>query len=359
MRTLLGNFPTKESAVSSRMLPPKASSASRLLPCLHYIIMQIQTLGNSRGQRMVDPVVMYQNHVSPTKTHVVNLRDKQIVFPEDDDSDIIIVNEDYNRNTIEEERVESLKEDLYHLVDTTASYTEIATKVPNDAKEYTWRTTDWSMCSAPCGQKGHQVRGAVCQHKKNNNTTTVEAEECLSRGVTPPNVLRECSGVNCATWRTTTWFPPRCLASGAAVLRRRVECVSENGTALSDSSCSYSTQPEKIQREPHPCKPAWAVGPWSKCIGTCGSTGRQHRVLRCVWRVGGPRTEKARRRRERSAGAACEGMRRPNVSRACEVSPCAIDGVCRDTSRYCENVRAMNMCALRRYKEQCCKTCDN
>lgn len=33
------------------------------------------------------------------------------------------------------------------------------------------------------------------------------------------------------------------------------------------------------------------------------------------------------------------------------------DGTCRDASRFCDNVRAMNMCALKRYKEQCCKTC--
>lgn len=69
-----------------------------------------QTLGNSRGQRTVDSIIMYQNYGVPTKTHVINLEDKQIVFPEDDDSDIIIVNEDYNRNVIEDVHVESLKD---------------------------------------------------------------------------------------------------------------------------------------------------------------------------------------------------------------------------------------------------------
>lgn len=60
-----------------------------------------QTTGNSRGQRMVDPIIMYQNYGSPTQAEVVNLQDKQIVFPYDDDSDIIIVNEDYNKKTFE------------------------------------------------------------------------------------------------------------------------------------------------------------------------------------------------------------------------------------------------------------------
>lgn len=76
-----------------------------------------QTIGNSRGQRKVD-VVMYQNYGVPTKTHVINLEDKQIVFPEDDDSDIIIVNEDYNRNRYGG-RVENLME---HEGDSTTEY---------------------------------------------------------------------------------------------------------------------------------------------------------------------------------------------------------------------------------------------
>lgn len=59
---------------------------------------------------MADPVITYQNYGGVTKTIVVNLEDKQIVFPEDDDSDIIIVNEDYSRNSIEAREPESLRD---------------------------------------------------------------------------------------------------------------------------------------------------------------------------------------------------------------------------------------------------------
>ncbi|XP_072946588.1 protein madd-4 [Epargyreus clarus] len=353
----------EESAISSQMLPPKRSGGSRLLPCLHYVVMQLQMfwnfqtgIGNSRGQRMIDSVIMYQNYGTPTKTRVVNLEDKQIVFPEDDDSDIIIVNEDYNRNTIQESRVEHLKEDMSEMVESTTESTENKI-IAVDAKEYVWMTTEWSPCSAPCGQIGHQIRGAACQHKKDNKTTTVEAEECLSRAATPPQVLRECPGDSCAEWRTSPWSPARCLASGAAISRRRVQCISNNGTVLQETACAFSIQPEKTRRE-EPCKPVWSVGPWSKCIGPCGSPGRQHRILKCVWRAVGNVGKRLRRER---TSAACEGMKRPNVTKDCDVSPCVMkaDGVCRDSSRFCENVRAMNMCALRRYKEQCCKTCDD
>ncbi|CAK1547829.1 unnamed protein product [Leptosia nina] len=306
-----------------------------------------ETTGNSRGQRMADPVIMYQNYGAPTRTHVINLDNKQIVFPEDDDSDIIIVNEDYNRNTIEDGREGN---DVGDLVEST-TVTEII--IPSDANEYSWMTTEWSPCNAACGTTGHEVRGAVCQHKRGNETTTVETKECLTRIPTQPRVVRECGGVKCGTWNISPWSAVRCLPSGVAIIRRRVECVAENGTVLPITACSFVGRPEKIKRERQRCQPVWVVGPWSKCVGQCGQSGRQHRVLRCVWRFPDNRR---RMKRERPA-ALCTGIR-PDVARDCHVS-CDKDGVCKDTSRFCENVRAMNMCAVRRYKEHCCKTCDD
>ncbi|KAM3958734.1 LOW QUALITY PROTEIN: ADAMTS-like no long nerve cord [Aphomia sociella] len=336
----------------NEMLPPKRSSASRLLPCLHFIVMQLQifwnfqTLGNSRGQRMAEPIMMYHNY--ETRSHVIQLEDKQMVIPDDDDTDIIIIDEDFNSNTIEEPQVVQKKED--------EDYDDVTTtKIPEealDAKEYMWMITDWSPCSAPCNKTGHQVRGAVCQHKKENTTTTVEIEQCVTRGVVPPSVLRECNGPVCGVWKTTPWSTVRCLPSGTAITRRRVECVSKNGTVLEDSSCDQTTKPEK-KKQHTACKAVWTVEPWSKCIGHCGSKGRQHRVLRCVWRAG-----TKRRSKERSAATACTGIPRPDVIRSCDVPSCNTrDGICRDKSVYCKNVRRINMCAVRRYQEQCCMSC--
>ncbi|CAB3237803.1 unnamed protein product [Arctia plantaginis] len=307
-----------------------------------------ETLGNSRGQRTVDSIIMYQNYGVPNKAHIINLRDKQIVFPEDDDSDIIIINDDYNRNNLMEDgRVESLK-----------NFEETTTEVRYeylDAHEFFWMTTDWSPCEAPCGRVGHQIRRAICQRKTGNETRLATAAECLSRGKEPPSEIQDCT-LSCAKWKTAAWSQPKCANSGAAIVHRRVECINENGTVVDDSICDGTRRPEKTRRETKPCRATWAVGAWSKCIGSCSSRGRQHRILRCVWRIAGTR----RRVREHSAGAACEGLGRPPVARACQVHPCLNkDGVCRDSSRFCENVRAMNMCALKRYKEQCCKTCSD
>ncbi|KAH9635716.1 hypothetical protein HF086_011106 [Spodoptera exigua] len=235
----------------------------------HEMFWNFQGLGNSRGQRTVDSIIMYQNYGVPTKSHFFNLEDKQMVFPEDDDSDIIIVNEDYNRNVLRDVPVENLK-------DSEETTTEHRLEAP-DAHEYVWMTTDWSPCSALCSQTGHQIRGAVCQsliainycripkqHKKDNSTTTVETEECLSRGGTPPTVVRECIGDTCAEWRTAPWSAPKCPSSGAAIIRRRVECVAVNGSTLQESACDSVSRPEKIRRDTSLCKATWAVGPWSK-----------------------------------------------------------------------------------------------
>ncbi|KAG7296503.1 hypothetical protein JYU34_020277 [Plutella xylostella] len=361
----------EETVISSKQLPPKRNTGSRLLPCLHFLVVQLQmfwnfqTFGtNSRGQRMADPLLLYQKYGTPMKGQIMNFEDKQIVFPEDDDSDIIIVNEDISRNTIDSSENKMTKDyvdDIDRQLDpetTVFTTTKTSTAKPklNGSEEYVWNTIEWSPCNAPCGQVGHQVRGAVCQHKTHNTTTTVETQECLSRGVTPPDVIRECSRNACASWRTTNWSQPRCLPGGSAVSRRRVECVSSQGAVVPDSECAADQRPEGQRREASACRPAWHTTPWSKCIGACG-TGRQHRSLRCVWRF--PSSSTIKRRKERSAAAACEGLRRPKVSRECFVTACdgSKDGVCRDSSKYCENVRAMNMCALRRYKQRCCKSC--
>lgn len=70
---------------------------------------------------MADPIIMYQNYGTPSNTRVVNLQDKQIVFPEDDDSDIIIVNEDIQNRIVSFEHIgaENLKEDFDDVETTT------------------------------------------------------------------------------------------------------------------------------------------------------------------------------------------------------------------------------------------------
>ncbi|GBP79725.1 Protein madd-4 [Eumeta japonica] len=312
----------EESAISSKMLPPKGNSASRLLPCLHYLVEQLQTFGNSRGQRMVDPLVMYQNYESPL-TRVVSLQDKQLVFP-DDDGDIIIVNDDDSFQNVNNDAADDDNETAY-----VAEPSVNARFVKNnDSNNYSWMLTDWSPCTALCGQKGHQVRGATCQLKIENSTTTIEADECVSRGLAPPGVLKECEAEPCATWRVTRWSPPKCLSSGSLILRRRVECV-RNETAVPGEQCDRGVRPEKVQKVPGYCRAVWATGAWTKCVGQCGGKGRQHRLLRCVWRA-----NDRRGRRERGAGAACEGLPRPLVSRECRTGECVTKGMSKNIIEY-------------------------
>lgn len=51
---------------------------------------------------MADPILSYHNYGNSIKARVINLDDQQLVFPVDDDNDIVIVNEDVNGNIIDE-----------------------------------------------------------------------------------------------------------------------------------------------------------------------------------------------------------------------------------------------------------------
>ncbi|KAJ8963234.1 hypothetical protein NQ318_018700 [Aromia moschata] len=61
---------------------------------------------------------------------------------------------------------------------------------------------------------------------------------------------------------------------------------------------------------------------------------------------------------KKSAGTACKDLIRPPVMKSCKGPPCITEeSICRDHSMFCPNVRAMNMCKIMRYQEQCCQTC--
>uniref|UniRef100_A0A8D8UTP4 ADAMTS-like protein 1 n=1 Tax=Cacopsylla melanoneura TaxID=428564 RepID=A0A8D8UTP4_9HEMI len=98
------------------------------------------------------------------------------------------------------------------------------------------------------------------------------------------------------------------------------------------------------------CKGVWRVGEWSECSAACEKDGIKYRILQCVWY--GTR---------RAAGNACRDLTRPSVMRVCRGGACTVpnNSKCEDLSKYCQNVRKMNLCKLGRYQTQCCKTCNS
>uniref|UniRef100_A0A8C9T5B8 ADAM metallopeptidase with thrombospondin type 1 motif 20 n=1 Tax=Scleropages formosus TaxID=113540 RepID=A0A8C9T5B8_SCLFO len=111
---------------------------------------------------------------------------------------------------------------------------------------YTWRTGDWSQCSASCGP-GYQQRMVSCSeiHSSRDLRSYVERSPPHPRCPTPqPPAIRACLPRECppnASWEVGPWS--KCSQScGAGVMRRRVECLTAKGL-LSDS-CIPAEKPE-------------------------------------------------------------------------------------------------------------------
>ncbi|XP_017473615.1 PREDICTED: uncharacterized protein LOC108364444 isoform X2 [Rhagoletis zephyria] len=242
-----------------------------------------------------------------------------------------------------------------------------ATAAPGNHVTYEWRISDWSECSEKCGIAGGaglRRRSITCvrlrHHTPTNNAleSHVEADievvdnaYCADYGLSIPDTFEVCGQEECARWQAGEWTlcqRARCFGRNTAIQKREVKCRYANGTEATDA-CSVSQRPISRQEcYSERCKGVWRVEPWSECNAQCGRQGIKYRILQCVWY--GTR---------RPAGNACRHQPRPAVMKVCKSPPCYTKSFdqCKDTSRYCRNVRSMGLCRLHRYQEKCCKSC--
>lgn len=113
---------------------------------------------------------------------------------------------------------------------------------------------------------GPQFRKAHCMVKVNNATQSVDNALCEDAGLSLPDVVEKCGGIECSRWETSVWTPcltSRCLSRHRAAQIRDVVCRSVNG---SDSgSCDESERPIARQEcENERCKAVWRVENWSE-----------------------------------------------------------------------------------------------
>nr|XP_023647270.1 A disintegrin and metalloproteinase with thrombospondin motifs 20-like [Paramormyrops kingsleyae] len=112
--------------------------------------------------------------------------------------------------------------------------------------QYTWRTGDWSECSASCGP-GIQQRMVICSKVHSSEDPPSHAVQpplhpsCPRPhpGDTQPCLLAECPAF--ASWEVGPWS--ECSQScGAGVRQRRVACLT--GNALPARSCNPAEMPK-------------------------------------------------------------------------------------------------------------------
>ncbi|XP_061664181.1 ADAMTS-like protein 1 isoform X2 [Syngnathoides biaculeatus] len=208
-----------------------------------------------------------------------------------------------------------------------------------------WRADPWAPCSASCGG-GSQTRRVRCVE---SGSREVARQRCASAGRRPSDA-RICNVHPCASWATSTWgvCHGQCAGSSSAAQYRHVFCRDRNGTEVPSGMCGGLRRPSSARNcSADACAPQWRVGPWTQCTATCGRHGFQSRRVVCAQRNGG---KAARERR-------CVRRPRPPSWQRCNTAPCGRARECRDSTRYCEKVRELDLCMLPQFKSRCCHSC--
>ncbi|XP_030063560.1 ADAMTS-like protein 2 [Microcaecilia unicolor] len=134
-----------------------------------------------------------------------------------------------------------------------------------------WEMSEWSECSAKCGEKSLVMRDVRCSE-----------DEMMCDPDTKPPTEKNCTGSPCdRQWTASDWGP--CSGScGQGKVVRHVYCKTSDGRVVPESQCNLETKPLAI----HPCgdkncPPDWLVQDWERCNTTCGR-GVKQRIVLCV-----------------------------------------------------------------------------
>lgn len=179
----------------------------------------------------------------------------------------------------------------------------------------------------------------------------VESQHCIGTGRRPSDT-RQCNLLPCARWATTHWGPchGQCVGPSLAAQHRHVYCQDTNGTKVPYRMCSGLQRPSSLKNcSTEACALHWRVGPWTQCTATCGRHGFQSRQVTCTHR----QTGKAMREHH------CMWRPRPPSWQRCNILSCGRAADCRDSTKYCEKVRQLELCVLPQFKNRCCHSCRN
>nr|XP_055048355.1 A disintegrin and metalloproteinase with thrombospondin motifs 20 [Misgurnus anguillicaudatus] len=139
-----------------------------------------------------------------------------------------------------------------------------------------WRTNQWTACSASCGV-GVQTREVFCRVKVRGR---VSDDLCDTR--VRPDQIQSCLHTECQTYRWTTHEWQRCNTTcGQGLRSRAVFCSDKDTNVVSDSMCNALNKPEVHQIcHSAPCQHIWSTTDWTQCSVTCG-LGLQRRMVHC------------------------------------------------------------------------------
>uniref|UniRef100_A0A3B3U9Z7 PLAC domain-containing protein n=1 Tax=Poecilia latipinna TaxID=48699 RepID=A0A3B3U9Z7_9TELE len=200
------------------------------------------------------------------------------------------------------------------------------------------------QCSQTCGG-GVQKRQVFCKQRlADGSILELPDTFCPSRA---PDNQRPCGRQDCPPqWVTADWS--QCsvtCGNGIQTLQAVCRKQGENGqySIVNSINCSMIARPIRIRScFLRHCE----VDTWAPCSASCGG-GSQTRRVRCMMGPEGSLREVQTRH--------CLGKgKKPSSSRLCNILP---SEECRDSTRYCERVRQLELCPLQQFKSRCCHSC--
>ncbi|XP_008068992.1 ADAMTS-like protein 2 [Carlito syrichta] len=206
-----------------------------------------------------------------------------------------------------------------------------------------WTVSDWGPCSGSCGQ-GRTIRHVYC---KTSDGRVVPESQCQME--TKPLAIHPCGDKNCpAHWLAQDW--ERCNTTcGRGVKKRLVLCMElANGKPQTRGGpeCGLAKKPpEESTCFERPCF-KWYTSPWSECTKTCG-VGMRMRDVKCY-----QGTDIVR---------GCDPLVKPVGRQACDLQPCPTeppDDSCQDQpGTNCALAIKVNLCGHWYYSKACCRSC--
>ncbi|XP_075058445.1 A disintegrin and metalloproteinase with thrombospondin motifs 3 isoform X3 [Mixophyes fleayi] len=204
---------------------------------------------------------------------------------------------------------------------------------------YEWALKSWSQCSKPCGG-GFQYTKYGCRRK--SDSKMVHRSFCETNKKPKP-IRRMCNLQECTqpVWIADDWehCTKSCGSSGYQI--RIVRCIQplHDGTNRSVHSkyCNGERPESRRSCNRTPCPANWKTGAWSECSVTCGE-GIEVRQVLC------------------RAGDQCDDEK-PESVRACSLSPCNDEPCLGDKSIFCQMEVLARYCSIPGYNKLCCKTC--
>ncbi|KFU90565.1 ADAMTS-like 2, partial [Chaetura pelagica] len=237
-----------------------------------------------------------------------------------------------------------------------------------------WEMSEWSECSARCGERSVVTRDIRCSE-----------EEKLCDASARPMAEKNCTGPPCdRQWTVSDWGP--CSGGcGQGRMIRHVYCKTSDGRVVPESHCPFFIPPQcnttcgrgvkkrivhcleivngKIKtRNPADCdgskKPVeettcferpcfkWYTTPWSECTKTCG-IGVRMRDVKCY--------------QGKDIVRGCDPLVKPVGKQTCDLQPCPTeppDDSCQDQAgTNCALAIKVNLCSHWYYSKACCRSC--